>query len=195
MSDTIIAGGTTYTGVPGIKATDSNDNTLTFIRPSGTKSITQNGTGIDVTEYAAVDVAVSGGITPPSGMEIGTITPESDSLTLTINHSLGVVPKWAYILAAVNGSYDDLPSRTGSTLLSEEISTDPETGVFDITLNTNHCRNTVVSYNSTGPAFFSSPTYTAYPATMTSSSVTFATGRYYSATFRAGVTYLYVFMK
>ena len=65
MSDTIIAGGTTYTGVSGIKATDSNDNTLTFIRPSGTKSITQNGTGIDVTEYAAVDVNVSGGgITP-----------------------------------------------------------------------------------------------------------------------------------
>ena len=62
MSDTIIAGGTTYTGVSGIKATDSNDNTLTFIRPSGTKSISQNGTGIDVTEYAAVDVNVSGGV-------------------------------------------------------------------------------------------------------------------------------------
>ena len=30
---------------------------------SGTKSITQNGTGIDVTEYAAVDVSVSGGYT------------------------------------------------------------------------------------------------------------------------------------
>ena len=29
--------------------------------PSGTISITSNGTGIDVTEYAAVDVAVSGG--------------------------------------------------------------------------------------------------------------------------------------
>lgn len=72
MSDTIIAGGTTYTGVPNIKATDSNDNTLTFIRPSGTKSISQNGTGIDVTEYAAVDVNVSGGSVDWDGLVNGT---------------------------------------------------------------------------------------------------------------------------
>lgn len=32
-----------------------------YIIPTGTKSIAENGTGIDVTEYAAVDVAVSGG--------------------------------------------------------------------------------------------------------------------------------------
>lgn len=32
-----------------------------YIIPSGTKSITANGTGIDVTQYASVDVAVSGG--------------------------------------------------------------------------------------------------------------------------------------
>lgn len=32
-----------------------------YIIPTGTKSITQNGTGIDVTEYASVDVNVSGG--------------------------------------------------------------------------------------------------------------------------------------
>lgn len=31
-----------------------------YIIPSGTKSITENGTGIDVTQYASVDVAVSG---------------------------------------------------------------------------------------------------------------------------------------
>lgn len=32
-----------------------------YIIPTGTKSITQNGTGIDVSEYASVDVNVSGG--------------------------------------------------------------------------------------------------------------------------------------
>lgn len=32
-----------------------------YIIPTGTKNITQNGTGIDVTSYAAVDVAVQGG--------------------------------------------------------------------------------------------------------------------------------------
>ena len=62
MSETIVAGGTTYTGVEGFKATDGQSNTKTFIIPSGTKSITENGTGIDVSSFAAVDVAVSGGI-------------------------------------------------------------------------------------------------------------------------------------
>ena len=35
--------------------------TITAVEIAGTKSITQNGTGIDVTEYAAVDVAVPTG--------------------------------------------------------------------------------------------------------------------------------------
>ena len=60
-TDTLEIFGTEYTGVTGIKATDSNSGTKTYIRPQGTKSITQNGTGIDVAEYASVDVSVSGG--------------------------------------------------------------------------------------------------------------------------------------
>ena len=40
-----------------------------YIVPSGTKSITENGTGIDVTQYASVDVAV-----PASGVEVKTKT-------------------------------------------------------------------------------------------------------------------------
>ncbi len=61
MSDTLIIGGTTYSGVAGIKATDSGDNELTFVRPTGTKQISENGTGIDVSVFAAVDVNVQGG--------------------------------------------------------------------------------------------------------------------------------------
>ena len=57
--DTLEIFGTEYTNVTGIKATDDNDNVLTYIRPQGTKSITSNGTGIDVTAYASVDVSVS----------------------------------------------------------------------------------------------------------------------------------------
>jgi hypothetical protein len=49
----------------------------TGITPSGTKSITANGTGIDVTQYANVDVAVpnsnSGTYTYPSGSTGGTV--------------------------------------------------------------------------------------------------------------------------
>lgn len=39
-----------------------------IIKPTGTKSITENGTGIDVTEYASVDVDVQGGGGPGSGI-------------------------------------------------------------------------------------------------------------------------------
>ena len=61
MSDSLTIFSQSYSGVAGFKATDTNNNTLTYIRPQGTKSISANGTGIDVTEYAAVDVNVSGG--------------------------------------------------------------------------------------------------------------------------------------
>ena len=56
--DTLEVFGVEYTNVKGFKATDDNGNTKTYIRPQGTKSISANGTGIDVTEYASVDVAV-----------------------------------------------------------------------------------------------------------------------------------------
>ena len=61
MTDSLTIFGDDFTGVTGIKATGTGNGTLTYIRPQGTKSISSNGTGIDVTEYAAVDVAVSGG--------------------------------------------------------------------------------------------------------------------------------------
>jgi len=61
MSDTAKVFGTTYTGVTALKVGDGNAGTLTYIRPTGTKSITSNGAGIDVSEFAAVDVSVSGG--------------------------------------------------------------------------------------------------------------------------------------
>ena len=63
MSDVLEIFGVEYNNVAGIKATNNNDTELTYIRPQGTKSITSNGTGIDVAAYSAVDVAVSGGNT------------------------------------------------------------------------------------------------------------------------------------
>lgn len=59
---------------------------------SGTKQITQNGTGIDVTEYAAVDVNVSGGGgTPISGGGVYVIdSSESISMDAAYNGELEV---------------------------------------------------------------------------------------------------------
>ena len=59
MADILEIFGVEYTNVAGIIATDNNDTDLTYIRPQGTKSITANGTGIDVAEYASVNVNVS----------------------------------------------------------------------------------------------------------------------------------------
>ena len=61
MAENLIIFGHEYENVAGIIATDDNDEIKTYVRPQGTKTISQNGTGIDVAEYALVDVAVEGG--------------------------------------------------------------------------------------------------------------------------------------
>ena len=53
--------GDEFNNVTGVKATDIEGNVKTYIRPQGTLSITQNGTNIDVTQYASVNVDVAGG--------------------------------------------------------------------------------------------------------------------------------------
>ena len=70
MSDSLVIGGRTYNGVVGFKAINSNDNTLTYIRPNGNKNITENGNNINVTEYETVSVNVSGGIVPTGTINI-----------------------------------------------------------------------------------------------------------------------------
>ena len=60
MGDSLTIFGTAYTGVNGIKAKGTGNGTLTYVRPTGTLSVTQNGT-VDVTNYASASVNVSGG--------------------------------------------------------------------------------------------------------------------------------------
>lgn len=66
MADTLEIFGVEYTNVAGIIATTPNETDLTYIRPQGTKSISANGTGIDVAAYASVDVDVSGSLDMPT---------------------------------------------------------------------------------------------------------------------------------
>lgn len=118
MADTLIIGGTTYNGVTGVKATDNNDNTMVYIRPAGTKSISANGNNIDVTEYAAVNVSVSPTLqsksktyTPSSSQQTDTITADGgydglSSVSITINAATG---------SSKNAQANESTSRTTNT--------------------------------------------------------------------------------
>ena len=87
MTYTIEAFGDEFTNVVGIKATDDNDNVVSFIKPVGTKSISVNGSNIDVVEYAAVDVSVP----------TGTARSSSD---LTVSGDTVIVPAGLYASSA-----------------------------------------------------------------------------------------------
>ena len=80
MTDSLTVFGTDYTGVTGIKATGTGNGTLTYIRPQGTKNISANGMGIDVAEYASVDVAVPTGGTPT--LQSKSATPTESAQTI-----------------------------------------------------------------------------------------------------------------
>lgn len=87
MSDNLTVFGTNYTNVTGIKAKGTSNGTLTYIRPTGTKSITENGT-TDVTNYANVNVNVNSGVTVTqiitSGTEIASINADGISTSIYI---------------------------------------------------------------------------------------------------------------
>lgn len=88
MSDTLKVFGKTYTGVTGIIATDTSDADKTYVRPQGSKSITANGTGIDVASYATVDVNVSSG-TPTLQTKSVSYTPTESSQSQTVTADSG----------------------------------------------------------------------------------------------------------
>lgn len=116
MTDSLTVFGTDFTGVTGIKATGTGNGTLTYIRPQGTKSISANGSGIDVTEYASVDVAVP---TPTPSLQSKTATPTTSQQTVTSDSgydglssvTVGAIPS-EYIIPSgsetktANGTYD-----------------------------------------------------------------------------------------
>lgn len=88
MAYTIEAFGDEFTNVTGIKATDDNDNVVAFIKPVGTKSISANGTGIDVAEYASVDVNVSAP-SPSLQSKTKSYTPTESAQTETVSADSG----------------------------------------------------------------------------------------------------------
>ena len=81
MTDSLKIWGTDYTGVKGFKAKDSSNNQYAYLRPQGTKSITENGNNIDVSEYAIASVNVdrTGGHVIQEGSSIVIPADEVDS--------------------------------------------------------------------------------------------------------------------
>lgn len=76
--DTLEIFGQEFTNVTGIIATDNNDTEKTYIRPQGTKSISENGTGIDVAEFASVDVTVQN-------------SPDIPTFTIQVDGDVGLI--------------------------------------------------------------------------------------------------------
>ena len=115
MSDTLEVFGTEFTGVTGIKAYDDNSQLKTYIRPQGTKSISANGTWIDVTSYAAVDVSVP----------TGTARTSSD---LTVSGDTVTAPAGLYAnsaSASVASGTEGTPTATKGAVSDHAISVTP----------------------------------------------------------------------
>ena len=124
--DTLEVFGTEYTNVKGFKATDSNDQVKAYIRPQGTKSISSNGTGIDVAEYASVDVSVS---TPSPSLQTKTktYTPTTSQQTETVSADNGYdgLSSVGITVNAVATGTAGTPTATKGTVSNHSISVTP----------------------------------------------------------------------
>ena len=100
-------------GYDGLEEVDVTINPIPsqYIIPSGTKSITQNGTGIDVASYANVDVNVPTGAT---NLVHGEFTAQSSTgvQSVTIPYTGNGYPLMAYI-SVKGGAYNN--TSTGQT--------------------------------------------------------------------------------
>ena len=120
MSDNLTVFGTDYTGVTGIKAKGTGNGTLSYIRPQGTKSISANGTGIDVAEYASVDVSVPS--SAPS-LQSKTATPTTSQQTITADSGYDGLSS-VQINAMPSGTAGT-PTATKGTVSNHSVSVTP----------------------------------------------------------------------
>lgn len=118
MTDTLEIFGTEYTNVAGIKATDDNGSIKTYVRPQGTKSISANGTGIDVTEYASVDVSVPSS-TPSLQTKTVSYTPSESAQSETVTADSGYDG-----LSSVAVSVNAIPSNYVGSGITQRSSSD-----------------------------------------------------------------------
>lgn len=110
--------------------TDSHGGTIRHINGivvSGTKSITANGTGIDVTEYASVDVAVPTGGTPrtSSDLTVSGATVTAPAGTYATAASKSVASGSATAPATISGTSATVSTGTNTLTLKKTVSVTP----------------------------------------------------------------------
>lgn len=110
MADTLEIFGTEFTNVAGFKATDSSNNTKTYVRPEGNLPITSNGNNIDCSTYATVSVNVSGGTSKNVQVVQGTTRTNASTLTavgseLTVSKTGTYDVYWSGMRSNTSSSY------------------------------------------------------------------------------------------
>lgn len=122
MSDSLKIFGTNYTGVTGIKATDTNDTIKTYIRPEGNKAISANGTNIDVTNYATVSVNVSSSSSLQNKTKTYTPTTSQQTETITADSGYDGLSSVGITVNAMTAGSASTPATTITANLSISIS-------------------------------------------------------------------------
>lgn len=117
MGDTLKIFGSEYANVKSFKVKDASGATKTYYRPEGTKTINQNGNGIDVAAYETVDVNVSGGGSP-------------------ILQSKSVVPTEAEQTVTPDAGYDGLSSVEVEAIQTQTKNATPTESAQTITPDT-----------------------------------------------------------
>lgn len=136
MGDTLFIGGKTWNNVAGLKATDGNSNTKTYIRPEGNLPITSNSGSVDVSEYATVSVNV----TPNLQLKSVTYTPSSSEQSNLVIADLGydgLAQVIVHINAATGSSknaqaHESTTRATSSTYTSVNSLTCNKTGKYTV---------------------------------------------------------------
>ena len=134
-SVTVTPKATTTAGYIGAGSTNGTAVTVSASElVSGTKSITSNGTGIDVTEYAAVDVAVPSG--QPSLQAKTNIDPTTSSQTIQADSGydglssvqINAMPSGVVVPAAAisSSSGATITTETGKIVLTKTVNNVPQ---------------------------------------------------------------------